>query len=98
MHSRTKALQIPPKVKRRVWERDGKCCILCGNPNAAPNAHYVSRRQSGLGIEQNIVTLCLRCHAAYDQGIAREEIGKIIRAYLMSCYPDWDEADIVYRK
>jgi hypothetical protein len=35
---------------------------------------------------------------AYDQGFARRELGIEIRAYLMKCYPDWDEADLVYRK
>lgn len=70
MHRRTKALQISPDVKRRVWERDGRC-ILCHRPGS-PDAHYIPRSQGGLGVE--------------------------IRAYLMKCYPDWDEADLVYRK
>jgi 5-methylcytosine-specific restriction endonuclease McrA len=96
MHRRTKALQISPDVKRRVWERDGRC-ILCHRPGS-PDAHYIPRSQGGLGIEKNIVTLCQSCHMAYDQGFARRELGIEIRAYLMKCYPDWDEADLVYRK
>ena len=65
---RSKATDISHKVKNKVWERDNHCCILCGNPNAMPNAHYISRANGGLGIEQNIVTLCQNCHNKYDNG------------------------------
>lgn len=32
---------------------------MCGSSYAMPNAHYIARAQGGLGIEENIVTLCL---------------------------------------
>ena len=60
MHKRTKALDIPEKVKRRVWERDGHQCVLCGSIYAMPNAHYISRAQGGLGIEENAVIILPR--------------------------------------
>lgn len=41
VHRRTKTLDISKKVKDRVWERDGGRCVLCGNPQAMPNAHYI---------------------------------------------------------
>ena len=47
MHKQTKAVDIPPAVKRAVWERDGRCCVLCGSPFAAPNAHVIPRSQGG---------------------------------------------------
>ena len=98
MIDRTKALDIPAKVKDRVWERDNYCCVLCGNPMAAPNAHYIARSHGGLGIEQNIVTLCARCHRDYDQSPARQYIKEEIKHYLSSQYHDWKEENLIYRK
>lgn len=97
MNKRTKALQIPPKVKRIVYERDGGRCVLCGAPGD-PVAHYISRAQGGLGIEENVVTLCYGCHRAYDQGPYRKAIQVQMRAYLKGRYPGWDENNLIYRK
>mgnify|MGYP003476139933 FL=1 len=98
MHKRTKALSIPKRVKDAVWKRDGGCCVLCGSPRAHPNAHYISRAQGGLGIERNIVTLCINCHRRYDQTADRAEIRLDLREYLESRYPDWDESQLIYKK
>lgn len=98
MIDRTKALDIPAKVKDRVWERDNHCCILCGNPQAAPNAHFIARSHGGLGIEQNIVTLCAKCHRDYDQTADRQYLRTELRRYLSRKYPDWKEEDLIYRK
>ena len=70
---RTKALEIPRKVKIAVFERDNERCILCGS-NGLPEAHYIPRSKGGLGIEQNIVTLCRECHRRYDQTTDRTNI------------------------
>jgi len=100
MTKRSKACDIPKKVKDEVWERDSKCCIICGTPTALPSMHYISRAHGGLGIPENIVTGCMRCHYDYDFGDrdTRETIQITIREYLMDKYPDWDEAKLVYRK
>lgn len=98
MHKRTRALDIPERVKRAVWERDGHACIMCGSPDAKPNAHYIARSHSGLGVERNIVTLCNDCHNRYDQSADRRYIHEEIKAYLMSQYPDWDETTLIYRR
>jgi len=97
---RTKALAISPRVKEAVWERDGGRCIVCGSPNAAPNAHYIARSHGGLGIEENIATLCHDCHRIFDFGVAGEQetIGKILRAHFKIHYPDWDDDNLIYRK
>ena len=58
---RAQACDIPIVVRDAVYSRDNKCCIICGSPNAKANAHYIPRSHGGLGIEQNIVTLCLAC-------------------------------------
>lgn len=98
MHKRTKALDIPEKVKDRVWERDGGRCILCGSSCAMPNAHYIARSQGGLGIEENIVTLCLDCHNLYDNSTYRKQLREEIRDYLTERYPKWDEEKLKYKK
>ena len=96
---RSKATDISKEVKERVFERDNGRCIICGRPGM-PNAHYIRRSQGGLGIEQNIVTLCLACHTAYDDGFKREEYGKKIREYLLYIYSfnGWNEDDLKYTK
>lgn len=95
---RAKACDISTKVKNIVWERDGKRCIRCGSRYAMPSAHYLPRSKGGLGIEENIVTLCLPCHNAYDHTTERKAIGEFIEAYLKSKYPDWDKSKLIYRK
>ncbi len=97
--ARSKATDIPKKVKDRVYKRDDGCCIICGKPGM-PNAHYISRQRGGLGIEQNIVTLCHNCHYAYDFGDAkqREACKYIIKEYLSSCYPDFNEEKLYFKK
>lgn len=102
---RSQACDISPKVKQEVWERDNHRCIICGSPLAAPNAHYIPRSAGGLGIPENIVTLCTnfspnRCHYRYDFGSAddREQIGQQIEDYLRGIYPDWDPEKLVYKK
>ena len=97
MQRRTKALQIPMKVKKRVYERDKGRCIWCKKPGD-PVVHFIAKSQGGLGIEQNIICGCYQCHTRYDQTDSREEYRKIAREYLKSQYPDWKEEDLYYRK
>ena len=98
MRKRTKALDIPKNVKENVWERDRHCCVWCGSPYAAPNAHFVARSQGGLGIEQNILTLCSDCHRRYDQSKHRKIMREFFREYLHERYPEWNEQDLIYRR
>ena len=108
MHTRTKALGITIAVKENVAERDEfdgyTCCILCGTPAppynrlAFSNAHYISRAQGGLGIEENILTLCPECHYRYDQTTDRAMLKPFLGRYLKNHYPDWDEEKLIYRK
>ena len=97
MNNRTRALAISRGVKARVFERDGGRCVICGRPGN-PEAHYISRAHGGLGIEENIVTLCRECHFRYDQTIDRAVYRWAIREYLMDRYPDWDEKKLMFKK
>ena len=104
--ARQRATDIPMKVKQAVWERDEGCCVVCGyNRNTMPNAHYIPRSKGGLGIEQNVVTLCTeltpnKCHRKYDFGTKeeREEIGEKIAEYLSRNYANWNPDDLVFKK
>lgn len=96
-HKETKATAIPPEVKRKVHARDRGRCIVCGDPGL-PNAHYIRRSRGGLGIEENIVTLCPKCHHDYDNGFKREPIRAWIEEYLDKWYPDYPDEKRVYSK
>ena len=108
MNKRTKALGITIRVKEEVAERDSidghPNCILCGLPAPPYNrlafscAHYINRAQGGLGIEENILTLCPDCHHRYDQTTDRAMLKPFFGRYLKSHYPNWDESKLVYQK
>lgn len=95
---RAKACDIPQKVKEAVWERDNHRCIICGSGMAMPNSHFIRRSQGGLGIEENIVTMCMRCHSMYDQYIDREAMESYTEQYLRNKYPGWDREKLIYKK
>lgn len=96
---RAKALAISTGVKHIVFERDGGICIHCGSWGA-PDAHFIPRSKGGLGVPENILTLCRECHDKYDNGtrLQREGMREEFREYLMSKYPNWDESNLIYRK
>lgn len=101
---RSKACDIPKKVKDMVWERDNQRCIICHSPNAMPNAHYIRRSRGGLGIPQNIVTLCTfagnDCHSRFDNGTGEEQayFKQKVWEYLQGQYPGLSEEELIYRK
>lgn len=108
MRTRTKALGISIRVKEEVADRDSfngwTCCVLCGLPAptynrlAYSNAHYISRSNGGLGVEENILTLCPKCHRRYDSTEDRAKLKPFLGRYLKSHYPEWDESKLVYQK
>lgn len=100
MSKRSKACDITQSVKEIVWNRDNGCCIICGKLGS-PNSHYISRAKGGLGVEQNIVTMCMDCHNAYDNGYDKERkdyIKKQTKKYLKNKYEDWNEEELIYKK
>ena len=97
MRKETSKTKIPEKTKKSVWTRDGGRCIVCLRPGN-PWCHFIPRSQGGLGIEQNIVTLCDKCHMAFDQSPKRKSLREYIRRYLKMKHPDWEETKLVYKK
>ena len=96
---RSKALAIPQAVKKAVYDRDGGLCVYCHRPGL-PEAHFIPRSKSGLGIEENILTLCRECHDTFDNGTReeREERREYFRQYLTDHYDDWSEDKLIYRR
>lgn len=99
MSSKRKAsTDIDNKSRNEVHKRDGLCCVYCGKTNQPIElAHYISRAHGGLGIPENLVSLCIFCHDDYD-GELREEIRPFLKEYLKSCYTEWDEKKLIYQK
>lgn len=114
MHRQTKQTSIPASVKATVARRDcsgGRpaTCIICGAPGG-PHCHVVRRSQGGRGdTEKNIVTLCNRCHLAFDEGLfvnqlkplgfkSQRDIKEFIYAYMEGQYPGWTPDSVKYHK
>ena len=94
---RTRACEITPETRRIVEERDGHCCIFCGRPGRG-EAHYINRSQGGLGIPENIVTVCRQCHFQMDNGLYTKVFREKAERYLKSKYPYWDKEKLVFSK
>ena len=102
MHRRTKATSISRDVKRKVYLRDKCSCILC-HRYACPEwacAHVIPRSRGGMGVEQNIVTLCPVCHRRYDTAREpeRTETEKYLTEYLEGLYGPISRSDVVFDK
>lgn len=96
---RAKACNISQAVKIKVWERDKEQCIICHSPYAMPNAHFIPRSKGGLGIEENIVTLCQNCHHKFDNTSRRLIYREYIKNYLRGKYgAEWNEEKLIYKK
>lgn len=96
---RAKACALSQRVKREVFERDGGLCVYCHKPGL-PEAHYIPRSKGGLGIPENVLTLCRECHDRFDHGTAWERalMRAYFQQYLFDHYDEWDEAKLIYHK
>lgn len=94
---RSKACEIPMSVKRRVAERDGFRCIFCGQ-RGDPVAHYIPRSRGGLGIEENVITACWKCHLLMDSSTERKEYMEKAKEHLDMFYPGFPDEKRIYRK
>lgn len=98
MRKETKMTAIPKNVKEIIFNRDDHRCILCKSIRGIPNAHVVRRSRGGMGVEQNIVTLCPACHRAFDEGPDAAQLYDEIVAYLKRFYPEWSRDAVIYKK
>lgn len=97
MHKRTKATAISPETRKRVEERDNHCCIFCGRLGRG-EGHFIKRSQGGLGIEENLITVCRECHHQMDDGFSRGLYLIKAEGYLKRHYPEWNKEALVYKK
>jgi hypothetical protein len=97
---RTKQTSISPEVKKKVHERDLGCCVVCGMPLpvGCSSAHIIPRSRGGLGIEQNIITLCQEHHYNYDFSVDRLMLYDYFVEYLKKFYADWDRDKMIFKK
>lgn len=95
---RTKATSISEKAKISVAKRDNYGCIFCRGVYGLTFAHYISRANGGLGIEQNLACVCMECHRKLDQSTQRKDMLEIFKRHLIRHYEDWNEDDLKYRK
>ena len=101
MSKRSKACEIPQKVKEKVWNRDNQKCIYCEKwvPISCANAHFIKRSQGGLGIEENVVTFCPECHQQEDFGQDSKLYEEYMENYLKSIYgANWNKEKLIYKK
>lgn len=61
-------------------------------------AHFIPRSHGGLGIEQNLLTVCRPCHDLLDNSTKRKEMLQAAEQYLRSIYPGWDKESLIYKK
>lgn len=96
---KTAATEISFDVKMKVIQRDKGRCVYCGSMyHVEANAHFIPRSEGGMGIEENVVTLCNnqsqnKCHHKFDFGSdeERQAIGNKIKEHLLKHYPNWSE-------
>lgn len=101
MSKRSRACEISQKVKKEVWLRDNCECIYCHIwvPMTCANAHFIKRSQGGLGIPENVVTLCPQCHYEEDHGLNTQLYEDFIENYLREIYgTNWNIKNLIYKK
>lgn len=98
MSRRATFTDIDTKSRDNVHDRDSYRCVYCGRTDKMIElAHYINRALGGLGVPQNLISLCVDCHREYD-GTGRHEMRGFLKKYLQTIYRDWDESKLIYRK
>ena len=93
-------LDFTKQSKQIIIERDS-CCIYCGAHHRLTYAHNIPRSKGGLGIPQNGVLLCIRCHHALDNGHDSDlanAIQEYIDSYLKRHYGEIKRSEATYQK
>lgn len=54
---------IPNRIRRAIYQRDGYACALCGDPRNLHIHHVIPRSEGGGNCPHNLIALCRYCHA-----------------------------------
>jgi hypothetical protein len=100
MKSQRLACSISKKVRQEVLERDNHQCVVCGTRYHLTLAHvFYSRAHAGLGVKENLATLCMSCHHLIDNGndYKKSQLIKYdVESYLKGLY-DIDLTKLKYK-
>jgi 5-methylcytosine-specific restriction endonuclease McrA len=58
------------QLHQQVLERDGWRCQYCGGRQNLHVHHLRARSQQGEDTEENLITLCARCHESIHRGMS----------------------------
>ncbi|MDR0884645.1 MAG: HNH endonuclease [Oscillospiraceae bacterium] len=87
---------ISTSVRKQVYKRDNKTCVLCQHDEVIHLHHIVKRSQGGLSIPKNLVCLCPTCHkivhGTYEWRnqfpFEQETANDALRYYILYTYED----------
>ena len=57
-----KRRNVPEKLREKIFERDGRCCVDCGSMEGIQLDHIVPFSKGGSTHELNLKTLCRVCN------------------------------------
>lgn len=55
-------------ARETVLKRDGYCCAECGSTDRLEVHHIHHRSDGGTDDPENLITLCMKCHAEQHKG------------------------------
>jgi 5-methylcytosine-specific restriction endonuclease McrA len=61
-------LELYDRLREQVLRRDGRMCQCCGTRSNLEVHHKEFRSQGGDDSEENLITLCARCHSLVHSG------------------------------
>ncbi len=54
--------EVSRSLKKKIKERDGNCCVVCGSTEDLEVEHRRALMNNGDNSESNLSTLCVPCH------------------------------------
>jgi 5-methylcytosine-specific restriction endonuclease McrA len=66
--------RLPDKIRKAVYSRDDWKCRHCGRRDGLHPHHVSYQSAGGEHVENNLLTLCARCHGDIHDGRIKLEI------------------------
>lgn len=102
---------VPNKIRRAIYQREGYACALCGDPRNLHIHHVIPRANGGGNSPHNLIALCRYCHALVhgvllgdDMGFTPDDVEQSCVEYVSDMYAgkwhplmtyDYENPDIV---